>query len=75
MTADVAIPCRNCGGELYDSVRKYHLNVPCDNDPCYDFKGGHWSKGSYCPHCDALLTAIDPKTAAAERALLWPVQP
>jgi hypothetical protein len=68
----VIIPCPHCGAELYDRHRKYHLDVPCENERCYDFKGGHWSKGTYCPDCDATLsTDIDADIIAEERKFLF----
>jgi len=65
------IPCPSCGEELYDSIRKYHLDVPCENDPCHDFSGGHWSKGSYCPYCDAAVGAVKEDDLKEERLVLF----
>ena len=70
MTEFVAVPCDNCGGELYDSVRKYHMNVECaELGKCWNFE--HFSKGSYCPHCNALQTSLAPEVAEAERKELF----
>ena len=77
----VAVPCAECGGELYNSVAKYHLKVPCaDPKSCSDVEG-HWSYGSYCPHCHAQVATarseglkmvpLDQERLAAERVLLF----